>query len=284
MQQLLSSKNVINWSPLNQDIQILFVIYQLRNISKASPLVGLSQANISKILIHLESKIGEKLFTRTRNGVIPTDYCHQLIQALQKIENLWKLVSKDLLNLADQLAPVITLGCHQSIGINLLPQFFKEINDLYVHTEFHVQFDKSTEITRQVSQRDLDIGLVINPIKNTDLVIKPIATDFIALWGHEASNSLLMQPDLFLGEKILRQFKHKKILKIKDYEIIAEMIGKNKTCGLLPSSIAERHNLPLISGKLFTANLKLICHKDFLRKPAHKKLINEILNSIVSKN
>ena len=59
------------------------------------------------------------------------------------------------------------------------------MKDLMVHPELEISMAHglSREITEMIISRKIDPGLVINPVKHNDLVLKKICTDRVGLWN-----------------------------------------------------------------------------------------------------
>jgi hypothetical protein len=122
-----------------------------------------------------------------------------------------------------------------------------------------------------VTRLECDFALVVNPVRNAELVSKKIATEHVALWGKSKELNLptLLNPDLLAREKVKSRLESNRFVEIRDYEVIATLITTGKYNGILPNPVAERHGLTKISSDLMTVQLCLIAHKKAFQSLLH---------------
>lgn len=265
---------ISTWTPFKNDIHGLLACVKYKNISKASERVGMTQASLSKLIVRIEDGVGFKIFDRLPSGIRLTNEGQALVEGLEKLNLYWKNDILDANFLSESQNINLSFGCHKSVASDNFSKFVPTIVNKNITINFI--FEKSVEVTRLVSNKVIDLGLVINPIKNPDLIVKTIKTEFVGIWGKVDAPNLYHNPELFMGERILKSVKDKNLIPIPDYEIIAELVKNNNLSGLLPSTVAQKYNLPLISGKLMSVQLCLICHKDLSKNLKKKNVFNQI--------
>lgn len=230
-----------------------------KNILKASHKLDIQQSGLSKVILQLESKLGQKLFSRSSQGVQLTSFGQNLYQLLKQTKAFWSHLS------SQKMTQKLAIGAHTSIASSyfpkLLPALLKKYPELIVQTDFA----SSLEITRKVAELKIDLGLVINPVKNADLIVQNLSTSWIGLWSQsEKTNSktLYFNPEMFMNQRMIKKFSNYKKIPIQDYEVIAHILKESDSVGLLPDTVADRHQLNLIDESLLTVNLCLVWHRD----------------------
>jgi len=72
----------LNW----EDLKIFLTVYRAGNIAGAAKKLKLDDSTISRRIAQLEVYLGNKLFERTRNGMIQTKFAQEIINQLTKVE------------------------------------------------------------------------------------------------------------------------------------------------------------------------------------------------------
>jgi hypothetical protein len=274
--------NFVN--PLSKDLDYFIACAESNSFLKAAESLDIQQAGLSKIIQKLEYNIGQNLFHRSVKGIELTPYGKALHQSLAQTKNYWKDIYTQ--HIQDSLGPsgALSIGCHPSVASSRFPKVLPTIIQSYPHLKLDVCFDTSVEITRKVADLKIDIGLVVNPVKNADLILKNIEAESVGLWKKTAKPAevLCYNPDMFTVEKLLKKYPQYKLIPIKDYEVIANLINESDFVGILPQTIAERHRLKAIEEKIFDVNIGLIWHKDRFTQPGRRQIVDSILISLKS--
>ena len=240
------------------EISIFLEVCRLESMSKAAESLGISQPNISKAVRKLEAELGLNLLSRNRNGVKQSSDGRHLRRILEQM--------RDQLQLENKKAQTqhISIACHQSVAMEVFPFFIPQLRKLFSESEMSFQFMTSLQATEKVSSLEIDIGIVINPIKRRQIIAKPIKQDSVAYWvgesGPKSGASLLVHPDMIYPSRLKTD--SAEMLQVPDYEVIAQMVKEGQYTGILPASIAQRHGLLQVGKKLFTVDLSLIFHED----------------------
>lgn len=250
------------------EIRVFQEVVKAGSLSKASEKLNLNQPAISKSILRLEKDLKVKLFVRSREGIKLTQKGVDLLNYVKNCETkLQPQVEMDRLR----------IGCHQSIALGSLPELVPRLKKAFPGLELVFEFLPSLEVTRRVASLDLDLGIVINPLKRQQLIFKTLGKDYVAIWQGKRSQSkpslTLIHPDMFLAAKVQSGME---VLQVPDYEVISHMVTANSEyCAVLPAVIARRHGLkPLNDKKLFEVNLNLIMHEDRFSKEMRKSLMD----------
>jgi DNA-binding transcriptional LysR family regulator len=267
-------------SPFRREYIAFFVTAQKGSFVKASEVLGIQQAGLSKMIKKLEDELGEKLFIRMPSGVKLSSYGEILHCSLSETSSHWNSHLKNQTELTLDRVQKFRVGAHSTVASIYFPRFLLPI--LESHPQIEIEFKNLTslEITQKVAELELDFGIVVNPIKNADLVTRHFATDYVRLWKknvYEKSNLLFYNPEMYQAHKILKKFSKYKLIALQDYETLAKVVSSGNCLGLLPDSIAIPHNLKSASAALLSAQLAFIWHRDRSRVDAFQQLVKKII-------
>lgn len=76
------------------------------------------------------------------------------------------------------------LGLHSFIAANILPKFLPGLIEEHEGLKIEIELKRSSEVTKDVVNYKLDIGLVANPIRHPDLVIIKLYKEYIGFWSN----------------------------------------------------------------------------------------------------
>lgn len=233
------------------EVLIFQQVIRSQSMSAAAEVLSVNQPAISKALKRLEADLGVSLISRGRDGVRATKEGQALLSGLE----LW--TEKQL-----KLEPLksLTLACHQSLAMELFPSFIPALKERLPQTELKFIFQPSLEVTNLVSLGKADLGLVINPVKKNQMIVRPLYKEAVHLWGEKLRSEILIHPDMLYALRVEKQL-DETVLEVPDYEVIALMC-KQGFRGVLPEKVALRHGLANRGKKLFEVQLSLICHED----------------------
>lgn len=68
-----------------QAVKSFLIVYEAKNITRASEKLYVTQQCISQHIKGLEAEMGVKLFERRKTGMVPTEICHRLYPEFQKM-------------------------------------------------------------------------------------------------------------------------------------------------------------------------------------------------------
>lgn len=267
--------------PFRREYLGFFITAENGSILKSSQILGLQQAGLSKMIMKLEEELNQKLFSRSQKGVQLTAHGQVIFDSLKKTFLFWQQNYNQ--NSYDQLQIMrsLKIGAHPSISALYFGSFMTHLLNLYPELQIETQFSTSLEVSRLVAELRLDIGFVVNPVKNADLIVKTLREDHVRAWAvkNQKNKILYYNPEMFKGQSLVKKLKSYQSVSIHDYETIVSLVKAGQASGLLPSSLAEKHGLLPQSDSLMSVQLALIWHKDRNKVSAFRELSQVILNS-----
>jgi DNA-binding transcriptional LysR family regulator len=244
---------------LRHEVMIFQQVTSSGSISGAAEILGVNQPSVSKSLKRLELDLGFKLFVRHREGVRLTKEGKDLLFKLEQ----WALSEK----MSDPMKK-LTIACHQSVAMDILPDFVTRLKQRFPAVELSFLFRPSLEVTQLVSQGSIDIGFVVSPVKKNQLIVRPVYKEAVYLWGDNLEEEILIHPDMLYAFRVGKVL-DRCILEVPDYEVIAHMVKKGYQ-GVLPEKVASRHQIKRRGKKFFEVQLSLVVHEDRFTKEVVK--------------
>lgn len=162
-------------------LEVFVKVYEIRNFSKVSQILYLSQPTITIHVKDLEEIFGVKLLDRHTRRVIPTKAGKVVYEYGKEILNLFKKMEKDLLPFKEEEGGLIELGGSTIPGHYILPNIIREFKKIYPKIMIFLKVGDTKEIIEKICSGALEFGLVGAVIKDKNLVFKPCLQDEIVL-------------------------------------------------------------------------------------------------------
>ncbi|UBM60380.1 LysR family transcriptional regulator [Marinilongibacter aquaticus] len=158
---------------LNQ-ISYIEAVARRGNFSKAAEECCVSQPALSMQVRQLEDELGMKIFDRGKNAIRPTPNGQAFIkQARAVLLEVAKLKEIAHLN-QEQVAGKVSVGIIPTIAPYLLPLFIQAYTQQFPEIELDIRELTTDEITQQILDFKLDIGILATPLEIEDLIEVPL--------------------------------------------------------------------------------------------------------------
>lgn len=234
--------------PSSNDIIYFLEVASLLNLSRAAETLGISQPSLTLAMQRIESCIGTPILIRQKRGVTLTKAGKQLQAHTRELLTQWDNIKSAALASTCAVQGCFTIGSHPSVAQYCLPHFLPQLMAAYPKLEIKLQHDTSRKNTEKVLSFAIDIGLIINPFRHPDLIVKKLLEDTITLW--ESSNKtvnddvLICDPDLLQTQAIFKKMKKqglafKRMIPTNNLEVIAELTASGCGIGIMPANIAK---------------------------------------------
>ncbi len=271
-----------------EDIKYFLFVSETLNITRASELAGITQPALSYSVKRLERELGGPLLIRLKNGVQLTKLGESFAQRGRALLFEWGEIKALVSNEKGAVVGKYSLGVHPSVALYTLEHFLPELDRSFPNLEFNLEHGLSREITKKVINWELDFGIIVNPKKHPDLIIKELCQDRVALFSHskKKSSRLIYDSELIQSNSILKklqksQHKFKHQLTSGNLEVIAKLTSIGYGTGILPERVAKQYkNLSIVDEQIFFKDkicfvFRVEKHKDL----AGKTIISHILNT-----
>jgi DNA-binding transcriptional LysR family regulator len=226
------------------------------NLSRASERLGISQPSLSTAIKRLEKTVGTDIIIRQKRGVALTQAGKQLLAHTKQLLQYWSDTKAETLASHHEVQGSFTIGCHPTVALYYAARFLPHLLADYPKLEIHLVHDISRKIVERVIHLSIDVGIVINPIKHPDLIIRRIRIDEMTLWTNGEnkksqdphSNEAVMihatnlaQTQVLLARCKKQGIHFNQVLTTENLEVIADLTAKGCGIGVFPASIAEKY-------------------------------------------
>jgi DNA-binding transcriptional LysR family regulator len=229
------------------DIKYFIVITETLNITRASEIIGISQPALSYSIKRLEDELGGQLLIRLKNGIQLTKLGENFKQCSNLLLYHWKQ-AQNLINPELELAQgSYTFAIHPSVALCTLEFFMPKLQNTLPGFVFNFIHGLSREMTEKVISWKADFGIIVNPIKHLDLVIKKLYIDEVSIFfAKDAQNKLILDHNLAQSQYILNKINNKNhfngILNSANLEVVAKLTSLGLGYGILPTRVASQYN------------------------------------------
>lgn len=229
------------------DLLSFIVISEEKNITRAAHRRGLSQPALTQALRRLETEFGADLCFRDSRGVKLTKAGEALLDEARTLIESWQSLKERAKALKSEPFGSVTIGCHVSVAQYSLPLFLPSLRRDHPGIEVRLTHAHSREMTRAVVEREVDLGIVINPSAFPNLIIRPLAKDSVSFWTAKGSlehQMIICDPQLHQTQSLLRKCKRKgwdrwPRIESSSLEVVRQLVTARLGIGILPERVAR---------------------------------------------
>ncbi|MGE0764410.1 MAG: LysR family transcriptional regulator [Bdellovibrionales bacterium] len=281
--------------PQGSDLEYFLTITEAGSLTAASVRLGIAQPSLTLAVQRLERDMGVVLFERSQRGVKLTPAGQNVLLGVRAMKDSWQQLKDQVHDQQHQISGRVSLGCHPAVATYTLPALVLQLQKQYPAVELQLRHDLSRHLTTAVIERELDVGLVINPLRHPDLVIRSLLHDEVGFWVAKDfqfksidQHPLIADPDLLQVQTLLRRVGGKRLrfrplLATSQLEVVASLTLAGAGIGILPHRVAMalgRKGLrPLKEFPTFRDELCLIYRPERRTRPVVKALLNLITNT-----
>jgi DNA-binding transcriptional LysR family regulator len=273
-----------------QEITYFLESARTENLSRAAERLGITQPALTMALRRLEHSVGVELFHRSKKGVRLTKAGELFQTEAKSMVDHWDRLTKVLGRSVDELRGSYSIGCHPSVALYSLPQTLPKILTDFPELNLELHHDLSRKITERVIKGELDIAIVVNPVRHPDLVIKVVAKDEFGFWTAKEANALnrpdspqavlICESEMLQGQHLLRKlrFKFSRMVQTQTLEVIASLANSGAGVGLLPGRVAGlwKNLKPLPDLPVYHDEIALIYRAENRRVAAFRELAQRL--------
>lgn len=274
-------------SLMMDDVKYFITASETLNITRASEIIGISQPALSYAIKRLENELGGQLLIRLKNGIQLTKLGEEFKVRSRRLVYEWEQAQ----NLANPETGLIqgsyTFAIHPSVALYALEFFIPKLQSDFLGLDFKFTHGLSREMTEKVISWEADFGIVVNPIKHPDLVIKKLYNDEVTIfYTKDAQDKLIYDQNLAQSQYILKKLGKKKNfsgeINSGNLELVAKLTALGLGYGLLPATIASQYtNLERLSGSpIFKDEICLVYRPEKHNNIVSKKIIQLIKSSV----
>lgn len=241
--------------PSSAELLYFIEVSNTLNVSRAAERLGISQPTLSLAIQRLEANLGTPLLIRSKSGVQLTHAGQKFLGRARQFVNEWERLKDDTLRDETEIRGRYVIGAHPSVALYAFPDLIARLLAEHPGLELKLTHDLSRKITEDVISFQADFGIVVNPWKHPDLIIKQLAKDEVTLWTSRKPSKLqdvtsgqgvlICDPELVQSQSILRGLSKAgmefgRVLTSSNLEVIATLVASGAGVGILPGRVASR--------------------------------------------
>ncbi|MBY0348368.1 MAG: hydrogen peroxide-inducible genes activator [Hydrotalea flava] len=145
-----------------------------RHFSTAAAACFVTQPTLSMQIQKLEEELGVKIFDRSKQPVLPTEYGMDIIQQARKI-----LADRDvLLEMVDAKKGIIhgelKIGIIPTLAPYLLPLFIHAFTKKFAAVKLQVSEYTTDQIIQKLKEGNIDVGILVTPLHEKGIKEEPL--------------------------------------------------------------------------------------------------------------
>jgi DNA-binding transcriptional LysR family regulator len=156
-------------------------IAELGSLTAASRDLRVSQPSLSVAIKKLEEDLETTLFVRGRRGVTLTTTGEALLRHARHALRAIDEARREIHGLESDPRGHFVVGAHESLAAYCLPRFMASFLRAHSGISISLWNGNSREVERAVVEREVDVGLVVNPGEHPDTVVQPLFRDRVEL-------------------------------------------------------------------------------------------------------
>jgi DNA-binding transcriptional LysR family regulator len=162
-------------------LEAFVAVARHQHFTRAAAAVGVAQPSLSQQIMALESEIGARLFDRAGRRIRLTDAGQALLPYATRILALVEEARGALTEQTDLRRGRVTIGTTPSAGTRLLPAALASFHLRYPGIELRLREAGSPALIELLGAGDLDLAVVILPVRRPDLMVAQLLTEEVVL-------------------------------------------------------------------------------------------------------
>lgn len=143
-----------------QELRYLLMIREQQNISRAAKELYMAQPSLSQMLMELEEELGQKIFLRTKEGVMETNFGREFLDQLELIWDRYRQIRKELEEFQQMKKGTLTFGIPMNLGTYLLPLFLPVFSETYPGIQVQIRENNTSELERLMLAKKIDFCIM----------------------------------------------------------------------------------------------------------------------------
>lgn len=234
---------------LDSELQYFLKVARAKTFLAASESLGLSQPALSRAMDRLEGKLGFKVFERSRTGVELTEQGEKLLFGIKDFGEGLNSLIENIRDHSKEVSGEVRISAHVSILQDYLIPIFPQLVEIFPKVRFHLESKNSRHVVDDLLSGRTDIGLVINPIEYSTLIMKTLTSTKAAFYSETKDvERYFLNPQMIDLNRFLKVIKksfldENSLFFVDDYDLIAQLVKSGHGCGLIPHHVANRFGL-----------------------------------------
>jgi DNA-binding transcriptional LysR family regulator len=232
-----------------------------QSMTKAAEVLHVSQPALSKMVKGLEEELDMTLIIRSNKSSEVTDAGKIVMEYAKKMIALMNEMTTTLSDMTNLQHGSIHIGIPPIAGSLFFPKVIAEFHKAYSNIKINITEYAAPRLTKKVLEGEIELGIAVLPIEETDFQIHPIISEVMKLLVHidhpfstkevvqlkelENEEFIFFNEEFALHDIIWRQcinegFEPKILFKSSQWDFMSEMVAANLGVTILPESLCSR--------------------------------------------
>lgn len=185
---------------------------EYQNFRQAAERLYLAQPTISVHIQHMEEWIGSPLFERSGRNVVLTPAGKRFLPYAQQLLKTYEKGIHDLTSWQQGYDRNLSIAVSPLIASSVLPSILRRFVEKYPHIEVEIQVQESKDITKNVFDGEVDLGLSRLSRAVAGMQAIPLYQDPVILVsahdGGDAEGSPPLDPEQLLEQNLILTHNH----------------------------------------------------------------------------
>jgi DNA-binding transcriptional LysR family regulator len=151
------------------------------SLSGAARALRLTQPTLGRHVDQLEQALGTPIFTRSPQGLIPTDTALALVPIAEAMESAAEAIVRAASGTADEVGGVVRITAGEIVGAEVLPAILASCAERHPRIAFELHLSNRTE---DLLRRDADIAVRMVRPTQAGLVARLLGEAVLGLYAH----------------------------------------------------------------------------------------------------
>lgn len=219
-------------------------VARLGSMTAAARSLGLSQPTLSVAVRQLEVELSSTLLQRHRGGVTLTAAGAELLRHCDELFALLDRATAAIAGLERELVGSYVLGCHESLGAYFLPRLLPGLLRDAPKIALSLHNASSAAVLAAVVEREVHLGLVVNPHPHPDLVLVRLFRDAVDLFVRDDAEGA--GPGAGDLEAALARLRAGPLILAGRVQQCGELIGQLAELGAVPQRLLSCGDFELV--------------------------------------
>ena len=167
----------INWD----DQRAFLAVFDEGSLSGASRLLGVAQPTVRARIAALEKVLGTVLFTRSVNGLAPTEHARVIAASARAMAKASEAFVRAASAPPGEIAGTVRISVAEFVGIEVLPPMLAALR--LAHPRIVVELSLSNN-SADILEQEVDVAVRMHPPRQEALVAKKIGAIKLGLFAH----------------------------------------------------------------------------------------------------
>lgn len=168
----------ISWELYRSYLSVL----QEGSLSAAARKMGIAQPTVGRHIAALEQALGTTLFTRSQNGLLPTDAALDLQPLAESMSNTAAALKRAAEGQGDGVRGTVRVTASEVIGMEVLPPIITQLQDAYPALKIELVLSNRVQ---DLVKREADIAIRMTQPKQEQLIARHIGKVRLGLYAHK---------------------------------------------------------------------------------------------------